>query len=408
MNQIKNHKELIINDPLYGFITIKEPILIRLINHRFFQRLRRISQMGLASFVFPGATHSRFVHSLGCLHLLQTALQKLKNDGYSISSEENMATQIAMLLHDIGHGPFSHSLEFHFLNHSHEKITLALLQELNTEFNGELSLAIEIYKNNYHQKYLHQLINSQLDMDRLDYLRRDGFFSGIEENVVSYQRLITMLEVNQQSELVLNSKGLISLENFLIARHNMYRQVYFHRTNLTCETMLQKIWQRVKYLWLHHNFKDFLYWNFDDLFLFAENQFTATILETFCNLDDIAVLSLIKYWTQSNDVILSQLCQRLLQRNLFKSTLQQKPFFDHFEAQTSTKICTDFNISPQEVSFFFEVRKIEIKFYQKQYQPILIQQPEPHNIIEEFSTISTQCQSYMATNVKYFGCYIQK
>ncbi len=408
MDTILDSKKLIINDPLYGFITIKDPLLIRLINHPYFQRLRRISQMGLASFVFPGATHSRFVHSLGCLYLLQTALQKLTNDGYEISPEESKATQIAMLLHDIGHGPFSHSLENIFLHFPHEKITSALILELNREFNGELQLALDIYHNQYPKKFLHQLISSQLDMDRLDYLRRDGFFSGIEENVVSYQRLITMLQINNHAELVLNYKGLISLENFLIARHNMYRQVYFHKTNLSCETMLQKIWFRVKYLWQYQQFNDFLFWKLNELFEYKDSLLSQPILELFCNLDDIAVLTLIKYWTKAHDRILAELCQRLLQRKIFTSVLQSQPIDAEFELQLIAKISSDFKIPTPDVSYFLETKIIENKFYQHQYQPILIHQSSNNNLLAEFSTISTQCQSYMNYNVKYFCSYIQK
>ena len=241
-------KNKIINDPIYGFITIKDPLIYELINHPYFQRLRRISQLGLTYLVYPGAYHTRFHHAIGAMHLMGRAIYTLRQKGQEISSEEERGVLIAILLHDIGHGPFSHALEHTLIpGVSHEALSLKIMEELNLEYNGSLDLAIDIFTNNYSKAYLHQLISSQLDMDRLDYLRRDSFYSGVTEGSVNSERLLTMLNV-KDDQLVVDSKGIYSVEKFLVARRLMYWQVYMHKTVISAEFMLVNILKRAKYL----------------------------------------------------------------------------------------------------------------------------------------------------------------
>ncbi|MFZ2431630.1 MAG: HD domain-containing protein, partial [Lutibacter sp.] len=248
MNEKKTHKLKILNDPIYGFITIPNILIYNLIEHPYFQRLRRISQMGLSYLVYPGAHHTRFHHAIGSVHLMQKAVRILKFKDVQISEEEATAVYIAILLHDIGHGPFSHALEGQFIKGiSHENISLLFMEALNEEFKGQLSLAIEIFKGNYHRKFLHQLISSQLDMDRLDYLKRDSFYTGVAEGTINSERLITMLDVNNDN-LVVEEKGIYSVESFIVSRRIMYWQVYLHKTALVAEKLLEKILKRAKEL----------------------------------------------------------------------------------------------------------------------------------------------------------------
>jgi uncharacterized protein len=304
----------IINDPVYGFITIDDEIVYAVISHPYYQRLRRIHQMAMAQLVYPGAVHTRLHHSLGAYHLMCNALNELKAKGISISTEEEQATKIAILLHDLGHGPYSHALEQVLIkNASHEKISLMLMEKMNNELSGKLQMAMEIFKNNYAKKFLHQLVSGQLDVDRMDYLIRDSFFTGVSEGVIGYDRIIKMLTVHN-GELMIEEKGIYSIEKFLVSRRFMYWQVYLHKTVLCAEKMLINIVNRAREVGANATstaFNNFLHSNF-------EEQEIEKHLDDFCTLDDCDVLSAIKNWMLHSDKILSVLCSGIINRRLLK------------------------------------------------------------------------------------------
>jgi uncharacterized protein len=328
------NKRKIINDPVYGFINIPGDFVFDLIEHPWFQRLRNIKQLGLTSFVYPGATHSRFQHALGAMHLMSMAIATLRSKDVKISPEEEEATLIAILLHDAGHGPFSHALENSIIsNISHEDISLLLMRKLNEEFGKRLDLAIEVFTDSYHRKFFHELVSGQIDMDRLDYLRRDSFFTGVIEGSVGSDRIIRMLNVVDDS-LVIDEKGIYSLEKFLIARRLMYWQVYMHKTVLSAESLLVKILKRAKEIAVEGKdlystpaLRFFLYNNisYDDLA--DKGVFTpGLIANNFTRLDDSDILVSAKYWSDHSDKVLADLAGRLLRRDLFAIELQNEPF----------------------------------------------------------------------------------
>lgn len=310
----------IINDPVHGFISIQDELIYRLISHPYFQRLRRIKQMALAYLVYPGAVHTRLHHCLGAYHLMCMALQELRHKGVSITEEEALGAKVAILLHDIGHGPFSHALEHSLVDVHHESISLLIMERLNHEFDGALQTGIEIFTGTYPKKYLHQLVSSQLDVDRLDYLARDSFFTGVSEGVIGYDRILKMLAVHQDN-LVVEEKGIHSAENFLIARRLMYLQVYLHKTVLSSELMLVNILQRARVLcgqgeelFGTPSLKFFLQHKANE----EDFKSDARFLNHFLMLDDSDINSAIKVWSTASDTILSDLCSRLLARQLFK------------------------------------------------------------------------------------------
>ena len=328
------NKRKIINDPVYGFINIPGDFIFDVIEHPWFQRLRNIKQLGLTSFVYPGAVHSRFQHCLGALHLMDLSLKTLKSKGVEISPEEEEAAQIAIILHDSGHGPFSHALETSIITGiSHEDLSLLMMRKMNEFYSGKLSLAIEIFQGTYHRKFLHELIAGQMDMDRLDYLRRDSFFTGVIEGSVGSDRIIRMLNVVGDS-LVIDEKGIYSLEKFLIARRLMYWQVYMHKTVLSSENLLVKILKRAKDLavegidlYATPALRFFLYNKIGPDDLLREGNFTpGLIASTFTRLDDSDILVSAKYWTDHSDRILSDLSARLMKRDLLAIELQNEPF----------------------------------------------------------------------------------
>jgi len=328
------NKRKIINDPVYGFISIPGDFVFDLIVHPWFQRLRNIKQLGLTSFVYPGATHSRFQHGLGALHLMNMAIFTLRDKGVKISPQEEEATLIAILLHDAGHGPFSHALENSIISGiSHEDISLLLMRKLNEQYNGKLGLAIEIFTGTYRRKFLHELISGQMDMDRLDYLRRDSFFTGVIEGSVGSDRIIRMLNVIDDS-LVVDEKGIYSLEKFLIARRLMYWQVYMHKTVLSSESLLVNILKRAKEIAVEGRdlfttpaLRFFLYNNISKSDLHDEGKFTpGLIASNFTRLDDSDILVCAKYWSDHSDKVLSDLSGRLMRRDLFAVELQNDPF----------------------------------------------------------------------------------
>jgi len=321
----------IINDPVHGFITIDDALIYTIISHPYYQRLRRIKQMALAYLVYPGAVHTRLHHSLGAYHLMHNAIHELKSKEVNISYEEEQGAKIAILLHDIGHGPFSHALEHTLVDVNHEQLSLMIMQKLNIELNGQLDLAIAIFTNQYSKKFLHQLVSSQLDVDRLDYLARDSFFTGVSEGVIGYDRIIKMMMVIDD-ELVVEEKGLHSIEKFLIARRLMYWQVYLHKTVLSSELMLVNILKRAKELRMAGDLLfatpafDFFLSRILTMDEFVQDE---DCLTRFLQLDDNDIISSVKVWASHPDPILSDLCQRLNGRKLFKVLF----FSDHQHAE---------------------------------------------------------------------------
>ncbi len=323
------NKRKIINDPIYGFISIQDDLIYDLINHPIMQRLRRIKQLGMTNLVYPGALHTRFHHAIGAMWLMSEAVKVLQVKGVEITQEEQQAVIIAILLHDIGHGPFSHALE-HTIVHgiNHEDISELMMNKLNKEFNGKLILAINIFRNKYKKKFLHQLVSSQLDMDRLDYLKRDSFYTGVSEGVISSDRIIKMLHV-VNDQLVVEEKGVYSIEKFIIARRLMYWQVYLHKTVLSAENMLVKILQRAKELAT----KGYPLFSTPALNYFLYNNISKkdflknpVHLDQFSKLDDYDIFSAIKVWAEDKDEILSYLCTCLIERKLYKVEIQNEPF----------------------------------------------------------------------------------
>ena len=315
-------KNKIINDPIYGFIHIPFDIIWELIEHPFFQRLRRISQLGLSSLVYPGANHNRFHHALGAMHLMNKSIQTLRSKGHNISEKEHEASLIAILLHDIGHGPFSHALEHSIVdNLSHENISIMFMTALNDEFKGKLKLAINIFQNKYKKKFLHQLISNQVDVDRLDYLNRDSFYSGVNEGIINSDRIISMFNI-KNDELVIDYKGLYSIEKFIIARKLMYWQVYLHKTVLSAEHTLMHTLKRAKEL-AKKNISIYTTAPFK-VFLYAKNPINKKnfmqdkMLTTFSKLDDSDILTCIKHWTTENDKVLNFLSNTIINRYLLK------------------------------------------------------------------------------------------
>jgi len=359
-------KNKIINDPIYGFITVKDPLIYELIDHPYFQRLRRISQLGLTYLVYPGAYHTRFHHAIGAMHLMGRAIYTLRQKGHEITPEEERGVLIAILLHDVGHGPFSHALEHTLIpGVSHEALSLKIMEELNQEFDGALTLAIDIFTNNYPKAFLHQLISSQLDMDRLDYLRRDSFYSGVTEGSVNSERLLTMLNV-KDDQLVVDSKGIYSIEKFLVARRLMYWQVYMHKTVLSAEFMLVNILKRAKYLATQgveltgtQALKHFLHadYTWND---FEENP---AILKKFLELDDFDVMSGIKDWANHSDLILSDLSGRIINRNLLKIRLQESPFEEELAEKMAAGIRNQYGFTHGEERYMLIVDKVKNHAY---------------------------------------------
>ena len=322
------NKLKIINDPVHGFIKIPYEIIFDIMEHRCFQRLRRISQTGLLSLIFPGATHTRFHHAIGAMHLMFNALETLNQKGVKISTEEEKGAMLAVLLHDVGHGPFSHALENILMdNWHHEKLSLLLMEQLNEEFSGELTIAIQMFQGKYHRKFFNQLISSQLDVDRLDYLKRDSFYTGVSEGNINTQRILSTLNV-LDDELVLDEKGIYSIEHYLVARMFMYWQVYYHKAAVLAENLLIKIMNRAKTL-VSQNVKVEASENLK-YFLYRESSIEATEedIARFMELDDTDVLQAIKSWKNHDDFVLSYLCKTVINRKFPKIIYSSTPFSD--------------------------------------------------------------------------------
>ena len=357
----------IFNDPIYGFITIPYQIIFDLIEHPYFQRLRRIKQLGLTHLTYSGAHHTRFHHAIGATHLMQQAVETLRLKGHEITDQEAEAVSIAVLLHDIGHGPFSHALEHSLVeNVTHEKISELFMERLNEEFEGKLTLAIEIFKGDYSKRFLHQLVSSQLDMDRLDYLNRDTFFSGVSEGAISSERIIKMLNLFN-GELAVEAKGIYSIEKFIVARRLMYWQVYLHKTVLAAEYSLIKVLEKAKAvveegadIYGSPALKFFLAARYE----LSDFKSNPAILEQFALLDDVDIMGAIKVWAQSaNDLFLKQISGQLVDRRLNRLTLSNIPISDEKIAQIRSKVKSKLNVSDNDLQYAVYTDKVTNSAY---------------------------------------------
>lgn len=405
---LSRKKDKIINDPIYGFVTLENGIITDLIDHPFFQRLRKIAQLGLSYLVYPGAHHSRFHHAIGCLHLMNKAITQLKNKGHLITNEEAEALKIAILLHDIGHGPFSHALEHSIASGiSHEHLSSLFMQNLNAQFEGKLSLAIEIFNNKHPKKFLHQLVSSQLDMDRLDYLKRDSFFSGVTEGNIGTERIINMLNIVDDN-LVVEEKGIYSIEKFLIARRLMYWQVYLHKTVVSAENMLIKVLKRAKYLMMNN--KEIF--TTPSLALFLKNNFTSSdfnknpdLLLNFSELDDNDIYTCLKYWKNENDFVLSNLSSMILNRRILKIKVQKTDFKQAEIDERVNEFSKKNKISNEEAQYFIFSNKVSNSTYniKKSNINILMKTGEVIDITSASDQFSIDALN--KTVNKYFLCY---
>ncbi|NNF30031.1 MAG: HD domain-containing protein [Flavobacteriaceae bacterium] len=399
-------KLTLVNDPIYGFITIPGPLIYNLIEHRYFQRLRRISQMGMSYLVYPGAHHTRFHHALGALHLMTQAVSVLRKKGIEISEDEEEALCVAILLHDIGHGPFSHAMENSIAeNVTHEYLSLLFMQVLNSEFNGKLDRAIAIFKNEYPRKFFHKLISSQLDMDRMDYLKRDSFYTGVAEGVISSDRLIAMLHV-KDDQLVIEEKGIYSVEKFIVARRLMYWQVYLHKTGIVAEQLLVKLLQRAKEL---EQSGDKLPGS-DPLLYFLKNQvntktFSKETLDIFSKLDDYDIISAMKLWMDYDDFVLRNISKMLINRELLKIKLQNDPFAEKEVNSKKEILQKKYNITDHEATYFVFTGHISNQAYSMEKDTINLLTKE--GIVKDVVKASDQLNLKALSEkvIKYYLCY---
>ncbi len=363
------HKHKIINDPVWGFISISNPLIFKIIEHPYFQRLRRIKQLGMTDLVYPGANHTRFAHALGAYHLMSKAVAVLKQKRVEITPAEEEALYCGILLHDIGHGPFSHTLEFIIVKGiHHEQLSLNVMQKLNKEFNGALDLAIQIFLDEHPKKFLHQLISSQLDMDRLDYLSRDSFYTGVSEGVIGADRLIHMLNVADE-ELVIEQKGIYSVEKFLIARRLMYWQVYLHKTVVVGDCMLKQILRRTGVLLKEGTIKASL-----PIHHFMGREFDESMLSDFLKLDDSDIFAVVKNGMDSKDTILRMLCVHFINRDLWEIKVDEAPFNPEILESKRKKLAEKYNISEAESTYFVWSDSLENNAYMQKGENITILQ----------------------------------
>lgn len=401
-----SNKLKILNDPIYGFITIPNSIIFDLIEHKYFQRLRRISQMGLSYLVYPGAHHTRFHHAIGCMHLMQKAVQVLRFKGVEISEDEEKALYIAILLHDIGHGPFSHAMEHSIVSGvSHEEISLLFMEALNIEFNDDLTLAIQIFKGDYHRTFMLQLISSQIDMDRADYLKRDSFYTGVSEGNINSERLITMLNV-KDDQLVIEDKGIYSVEKFLVARRLMYWQVYLHKTSLVAEQLLIRVLKRAKELVAKGVYLEAS----KPLSFFLQNEITidkfdADCLETFAKLDDYDIVAAMKNWQYHDDFVLKNLCEMIINRHLLKVKIKKKPISKDVLIAHKANLQSKYNITDANADYFVFTGQISNQAYSRKKQNINIlhKNGKVEDIVKASDQLSLKALSKPVT--KYYICY---
>ena len=402
----KVNKLKIFNDPIYGFISIPNALIYDLVQHPYFQRLRRISQMGLSYLVYPGANHTRFHHALGCMHIMQKAVDVLRFKGVSISPEEENALYIAILLHDIGHGPFSHAMEKSIVEDvHHEAISLLFMNQLNVEFGGQLSLAIQVFRGDYHRKFMLQLISSQLDMDRMDYLKRDSFYSGVAEGNINSERLIQMMNV-VDDVLVIEEKGIYSVEKFLMSRQLMYWQVYLHKTSLVAELILTKVLKRAKEL----TQKGILLPCSEPLLFFMQNKITAETfnsenIELFSQLDDFDIISALKSWQKQDDFILSSLSKMIINRDLLKVKVSSEKGSKEELKLLKERFASENNIALQDTNYFIFKGKIKNQAYSIEAESIRILKKD--KTIEDVAEASDQLnlKSLSKLVTKYYICF---
>ena len=405
---IKYNKRKILNDPVYGFITIPYESVFDIIEHPYFQRLRRIKQLGLTHLVYPGALHTRFHHTLGAVHLMGLAVEELRAKGYEITDQEAEGVTLAILLHDIGHGPFSHALEHSIVSGvSHEHLSKLFMERLNAEFNGKLDTAIAIFNDEYSKRFLHQLVSSQLDLDRLDYLRRDSFFTGVSEGIVGSDRIIKMLHV-VNDELAVESKGIYSIEKFIVARRIMYWQVYLHKTVLSAEHLLIRILKRANELAKAGT----ALFATPALHVFLDRKVTLDdfknepdLLTHFADLDDFDVLASVKVWKNHPDFVLSKLSSFLIDRRLLKIKLYSEEVPKEKLVGLRTKIASDWNISEEEASYFVFTDSIANSAYNLKHDRIniLFKNGEVKDITEAADTLSLSVLSKPVE--KHFLCF---
>lgn len=397
----------IINDPVHGFVTVSDPLIYEIISHPWFQRLRRINQMAMSYLVYPGAVHSRLHHALGAYHLMQNALFELKQKGVEITEEEEQGAKIAILLHDVGHGPFSHALESLLVkNLGHETLSMMIMEELNMEMQGKLRTAIDIFKNSYPKKFLHQLISGQLDVDRMDYLTRDSFFSGVIEGMIGCDRILKMLTVHQ-GELMVEEKGIYTIEEFLVSRRLMYWQVYQHKTVLSAEMTLVKILERAN--WLYQKGDHTVDQN-DELshLLFGSlNKVDRSELDKFCMLDDSDVISIIKKWRHHKDRVLSILCNALLNRKLLKLRLQNEQITFEEVLEKRESIANQLSISQEDANFLVFTGEAENSLYNPNNERIniLFKNGDVKDISQVDSPLIHQNLSHPVK--KFYICFYQ-
>jgi len=400
------NKLKIINDPIYGFISIPSALVFDLIEHKFFQRLRRISQMGMSYLVYPGAHHTRFHHALGCMHLMQKAVQVLRFKGVGISAKEEESLYIGILLHDIGHGPFSHAMEHSIVeNVNHEQISLCFMESLNKKFNGSLTGAIEIFKGTNPRKFLCQLISSQLDMDRADYLKRDSFYTGVAEGNINSERLLTMINV-VNNELVIEEKGIYSVEKFLLARRMMYWQVYLHKTGLVAEQLLIRVLKRAKEL--TQRGVDLRASNALSFFLnnrITIDEFNEDTLEFFSMLDDYDIISAMKDWQFHDDFVLSNLCDMIINRKLLKIRIKNKKIKPETLYKHIDRLTDEYNISKTEAQYFVFQGEISNQVYEEENSSINILTRDGK--VKDLLKVSDQLNLKALSKpiIKYFICY---
>ncbi|HPM10244.1 MAG TPA: HD domain-containing protein [Paludibacter sp.] len=403
-------KRKIINDPVFGFINIPDGLLYDIIQHPYFQRLSRIKQLGLSPYVYPGAQHTRMQHSLGAMHLMGEAVDQLRVAGHAISYEEEVAVKACMLLHDIGHGPFSHTLEHSLVpNVCHEEISLLIMEKMNIEFKGKLDMAIDIFQNKYPRKFLHQLVSGQLDMDRLDYLSRDSFFCGVSEGIIGAARIIKMLNLHE-GQLVVEAKGIYSIEKFLVARRLMYWQVYLHKTSVAAERMLINILKRAKELaskgvelFATPALQYFLYHEIS----LSDFSGSTDVFESFMMLDDADFFSAIKVWMDHEDFVLSLLCKSLINRRLFKVEVGSEAVDETLQQNVLKRYIQRFNISLGEAQYLMGDSIVSTDTYSPKDENINILMKD--GSIKDIAEVSDMLNIQVLTKKvsKHFFCYLK-
>ena len=405
----RSSKLKIFNDPIYGFIRIPNNLVFDLISHPYFQRLRRISQMGLSYLVYPGAHHTRFHHALGAMHLMQEEISLLRLKGVAISGEEENGLLCAILLHDIGHGPFSHALENELVQGiSHETLSLRFMEKLNGEFSGALGVALQIFQGTHPKPFLNQLVSSQLDMDRMDYLKRDSFYTGVAEGNINSERLITMLSVHD-GNLVVDAKGVYSVEKFLMARRFMYWQVYLHKTGLVAEQLLIRVIRRARERFRH----GLLSCHSPSLAYFMGHadtwgEFSGEALRQFALLDDVDILAALKHWEQDQDRVLASLCRMILDRNLLSIKIRDTPFAPERFQSKMERLQQRTGFTPEEASYFVFGGEITNRAYNQKRQNILILEKNEKvvDVARRSDHLNLEVLSRPVT--KYYICYPKK